>query len=174
MLVRSAQRGSREAFAVLVGRHERSLYATALSLSHSSWDASDAVQDAFVEAFVRLRKLRDPEKFGPWVSAIVVNKCRDVWRRQRPSPTDTMLLEGEAYEFHGPETSLDVLQALRELDEEFRTVVALRYFRDLKVDQIAEIVGCPPGTVKSRLHRAMTLLRGRLQPGHPLDLEVLV
>jgi len=174
MLVRSAQRGSREAFAVLVGRHERSLYATALSLSRSSWDASDAVQDAFVEAFVRLRRLRDPDKFGPWVSAIVVNKCRDVWRRRRPTPVDATLLEGEAYEFHGPETSLDVLRALRELDEEFRTVVALRYFRDLKVDQIAEIVGCPPGTVKSRLHRATALLRERLEPGHPLDLEVLV
>ena len=173
-LVESAQRGSREAFAVLAGCHERSLYATALALSRSSWDASDAVQDAFVEAFVKLRKLRDPDKFGPWVSAIVVNKCRDLWRRRRPVPVDTSLLEGEAYEFEGPETSLDVLHAMRDLDEQSRAIVALRFFRDLKVDQIAEIVGCPAGTVKSRLNRAMTALRQRLERGVPVDLEVLL
>jgi len=173
-LVQSAQRGSREAFAVLAGRHERSLYATALSLSRSSWDASDALQDAFVEAFVKLRKLRDPGKFGPWMSAILVNKCRDIWRRERVVPVDTTLLEGDAYEFAGPEISLDVLHALRGLDEHLRVVVALRFFRDLKVDQIAEILGCPSGTVKSRLNRGLTALRGRLDRGQHMDLEVLL
>jgi RNA polymerase sigma-70 factor (ECF subfamily) len=172
-LVESAQRGSREAFAVLVAGHERSLYGTALSLSRSSLDASDALQDAFVEAFVKLRKLRDPGKFGPWVSAILVNKCRDARRRNRTVPTDA-LLESQAYEFAGPETSLDLLDALRDLDEQLRVVVALRYFRDLKVDEIAEIVGCPSGTVKSRLNRAIAALHERLERGHPLDLEVML
>lgn len=173
-LVQAAQQGSREAFAVLAGCHERSLYATALSLSRSSWDASDAVQEAFVEAYVKLRKLRDPDKFSAWLSAILVNKCRDLWRRRRPTPVDTTLLEGEAYEFHGPETSLDIVHAMRDLDEQSRLVVALRYFRDLKVDQIAEIVGCPSGTVKSRLNRALTALRERLEQGQAVDLEVLL
>lgn len=173
-LVESARRGSREAFAVLVARHERSLYGTALSLSRSSWDASDALQDAFVEAFVKLRKLRDPGKFAPWVSAILVNKCRDARRRNRTVPTDDALLDSQAYEFTGPETSLDLLDALRDLDEQLRVVVALRYFRDLKVDEIAQIVGCPSGTVKSRLNRAMAALHERLQRGHLLDLEVML
>ena len=53
-------------------------------------------------------------------------------------------------------------------------VVALRYFRDLKVDEIAQIVGCPSGTVKSRLNRAMAALHERLQRGHLLDLEVML
>ncbi len=173
-LVELAQRGNRQAFAVLAARHERTLYSTALSLSRSSWDASDAVQDAFVEAFVKLGRLRDPEKFRPWMSAIVVNKCRDIHRRNRAVPTEDRLLEGEAYEFTGPETSLDIMHAVRDLDEQLRLVVALRFFRDLKVDEIAEIVGCPSGTVKSRLNRAMGALRERLERAHTADLEVLL
>jgi len=162
-LVGLAQRGDSRAFAVLAGRHERSLYCTAYSLLGSSWDAADAVQDAFTEVYSRLGTLRDPDRFGAWISRIVVNRCYDTHRRRKRSRPVDSPLDGEAYEFHGPEVALDLMAALHDLDDDHRAIIALRYFRDLKVHDIAEVLGCPEGTVKSRLNRAMGALRCRLE-----------
>ncbi len=160
MLVQSAQRGNEHAFAALVRRNERRLYATAYSILGSSWDASDACQDAFLEAWAKITTLKDPSSFGAWMARIVVNKCHSARRTtKRLVVVDEVRESGEAHEVIGPETSLVLIDAVKRLDDDHRSVVALRYFADLKVDEIAEILGVPAGTVKSRINRAVGKLR---------------
>jgi RNA polymerase sigma factor (sigma-70 family) len=160
VLVEQAKRGSKHAFSVLVSRHERVLYSIALAMLRSSWDAADAVQDAFLEAYRKIDALKDPSKFNAWTARILCNKCRDIRRKRHPVPMEE-LPESCAFDFLGRDTNLDIMNAVRDLDEIDRTVVALRFFRDLKVDEIAEILGCPAGTVKSRINRAVAKLRYR-------------
>lgn len=169
-LVASVLQGNTRAFTVLAARHQRTLYATAYAMLGSSWDAADAVQEALLAAYARLSSLNDPERFGAWLTVILCNTCRDVRKRRRPTPTD-IVPEGEAHEFVGCEESLDVIEALRGLSEDDRTVLALRFFRDLKVDEIAALLECPAGTVKSRINRALGRLRREM--GSRPRLEVL-
>ena len=169
MLVQSAQTGNERAFAALVRRNERRMYATAYSILGSSWDASDACQDAFLEAWAKIGALRDPSSFGPWMAQIVVNKCHSARRKTKRLVVVDEVPEREAHEVIGPETSLVLIEAVKRLDEDHRAVVALRYFADLKVDEIAEVIGVPAGTVKSRINRAMARLRELLAAA---DMEV--
>lgn len=161
-LVARARAGDDGAFAALIKAHERSLYCTALSLLRSSWEASDAVQEAFLEAYANLQTLREPAKFRPWLARILVNICYQMLGRGRRTVPVEEVPERAAHVFIGSEETLDLMAALRSLDEEHRWVVALRYFHDLKVDEIAAIMDCPAGTVKSRLNRALEKLNARL------------
>ncbi|MBE0417089.1 MAG: RNA polymerase sigma factor [Coriobacteriia bacterium] len=162
MLVQSAQKGNERAFAALVRRNERRLYSTAYSILGSSWDASDACQDAFLEAWAKIGTLRDPSSFRPWMARIVVNKCRAAHRKTRRLVVVEEVPEREAHEFIGPESAIDLADAVRSLDEDHRMVIALRYFSDLKVEDIAGILGVPAGTVKSRINRALRRLKESL------------
>lgn len=159
MLVQSAQKGNERAFAALVRRNERRLYATAYSILGSSWDASDACQDAFLEAWTKISTLHDPSSFSAWMARIVVNKCHSARRKTKRLVVVDEVPERQAHEEIGPETSLVLIEAVGHLDDDHRAVVALRYFADLKVDEIAEILGIPAGTVKSRINRAVGRLR---------------
>lgn len=162
LLVEEAQRGSDKAFAVLVKNHERSLYLTALGILGSSWDALDVVQDAFLDAYVKIGALRDPSKFKPWMTRILINKCYELMRSGRRVMVVDEVPEEEAHEFLGTEAQLDLLEAIRKLDEEHRIVIGLRYFQDLKISDISQVLGCPEGTVKSRINQAIKKLKMRL------------
>ena len=160
-LVIAARRGDARAFTTLVRTHERSLHATACSILGAGWDASDAVQDTFETAWTKLKSLREPTAFSAWLTRILVNRCNSALRKRHgevliADPLEPML--SPAYDVVAPEATLDLLAALGRLDREHREVVALRYFRDLKIDEIAELLGCPAGTVKSRINRALTKL----------------
>ncbi len=185
-LVEAARRGDDRAFAVLVRAHERALYCTAYSILGSSWDASDAVQDAFLAAYARIDTLRDACRFKPWLVRILVNGCYDALGRRRrlvpvgeapdPGAYDSRTGDGggaagEAHAFIGTEAQLDMFRALRALDEDDRTVLALRYFVDLKVDDIAAALEVPTGTVKSRINRALSRLALGLGRRSPLEVE---
>jgi RNA polymerase sigma-70 factor (ECF subfamily) len=125
-------------------------------------EAEDAVHDAFVAAWRKWGSLRDPERFEAWFQRILVNTCRDRLRktsRRRESDIDA----------ERPPVVLDAYDAVHErermsrafasLDADHRIVLALRYYRDLSIDDIAGLLGVRPGTVKSRLHRAQSHMR---------------
>lgn len=178
LLVRQARSGNDRAFAVLVRTHQRSLYCTAYSILGSSWDASDAVQDAFLQAYAKLDTLRDPARFKPWLLRILVRSCygtigtrrRVVPMAEVPEADRGRESSAEAHAFVGTEAQLDLLRAIRGLEEDHRTVIALRYFHDLKVDDIAAVLDVPAGTVKSRINRALARLSADL--GRRASLEV--
>ncbi|HSQ21477.1 MAG TPA: sigma-70 family RNA polymerase sigma factor [Coriobacteriia bacterium] len=161
-LVLRAKAGDARAFTTLVRRHERSLYATAYAITRSQWDAADAVQDALADAYASLKTLRDPDRFAAWISRIVINRCNGLLRRRgRVLPMEEPP-EPQAFVWDGPEDGLDLMRAIQALSPDHREVIALRYFRDLKVADIAELLGCPAGTVKSRINRALAALEAAL------------
>ncbi|HEX6139484.1 MAG TPA: sigma-70 family RNA polymerase sigma factor [Candidatus Limnocylindria bacterium] len=122
-------------------------------------DAEDAVGDAALRAWQHVAQLRDPARFEPWFTRIVVNVCRDRLHRRRP--TTPLTLDPPA----GTDAIADsieraaLLDALRTLTADHRAVIALHYLEGLTIEQIADHLAMPIGTVKSRLHYGLAELR---------------
>jgi RNA polymerase sigma-70 factor (ECF subfamily) len=129
-------------------------------------EAQDAVQDASVRAWRAWAQLREREKFHSWFNQILVNVCRSKLRRQGKRRTsDIEDAELEAGDPFKASLARDAVgRALSALSTELRMVVVLRYWGDLSLAEIAERLGIPIGTVKSRHHAAMQVLRRRIEP----------
>jgi RNA polymerase sigma-70 factor, ECF subfamily len=148
------------AFTELTDHHLDASYRLAALLLGNIADAEDATHDAAVLAWQRWPSLRDPERFGAWFQRILVNVCRDRMRRHRlrrivPESEDRRSVD--PFEGHAERTALR--DSLDRLTPEHRVVVVLRFFADLTIDEIADRTGERSGTVKSRLHYALSELR---------------
>ena len=160
---------ARDAFLSLAdGALDRGYRLAGLLLGNAS-DAEDATHDALVRAWQQFPTLRDRGRFDPWFDRIVVNVCRDRLRRARRItflPLDGRRDESDQGDPFAAYLARDeALRAVSRLDADLRAVVVLRYWADLPVDDIAERIGVPSGTVKSRLHRALEQLRAAVMPG---------
>jgi RNA polymerase sigma-70 factor (ECF subfamily) len=157
-------------FAALTERHLDGAYRLATVILGDAMEAEDAVHDAAIAAWRGWSSLRDPDRFEAWFSRIVVNGCRDRLRARRRRPIVELTPErgGEVVGRDRPDgieslAARDALaRAFEVLDPEERIVIALRFWRDLTVDDIAERTATPSGTVKSRLHHALGRLRTAL------------
>ena len=128
--------------------------------------AADVTQDAFLRAWTDVRSLRDPERFGPWLRQILVNRCRDLVRarqRVRVLSLEADPRAGERSVAPDPSSAIaqlaDLQWALGALALEQRAILALHYLADLPIRDVAHALGVPEGTAKSRLHSAMLELR---------------
>ena len=179
-LVRRAQAGDAAAYGDLVTMHQASAFRVAHLLAGSAADAEDAAQEAFVKAYLALGRFRAGEPFRPWLLQVVGNEARN---RRRALGRRAGLLDRAVAAFRGsagqaapsPETAVllgelrdEVRAALLRLRDEERMVVACRYLLDLSEAETASALGVPPGTVKSRLHRAMGRLRTELGGAGPM------
>jgi RNA polymerase sigma-70 factor, ECF subfamily len=153
--VAEADRPRREAFQRLADRHLDPSYRLALAIVGNPADAEDATHDAFVIAWRKWSTLRDPSAFDGWFMRILVNTCRNRLRlihRTRHLDVSDELRETVADQFRGSDDRALIEAALASLSPDHQLVIALRFFRDLSVDQIARLLSMPSGTVKSRLH----------------------
>ena len=153
-----------QAFLRLADHHLDAAYRLARAILHDATDAQDATHDAFEHAWRKWSTLRDASRFEPWFDRILVNTCRDRLRSSRRQPTDISV--EIAFATGDPVAQAhdrDVLAgAIAALPAEHRIVVALRYYRDLTVDDIASRLGTPAGTVQSRLHYALKRLHASI------------
>ena len=170
-LVARAQRGDADAYEELVRAYQGIAFRTAYVLAGSAADAEEAAQDGFVKAYRALWRFRAGAPFKPWLLRIVANEARN---RRRSSGRRTALAlraaqvpSGEAAP--SPEAVLldaerrgQLLAALERLSESDREAIACRYFLDLSEAETAAALGVRPGTVKSRLSRALDRLRAEL------------
>lgn len=171
-LCEQARSGDVDAYEELVKRYQQLAFRTAFIVTRSAADAEDAAQEAFVKAYYALDRFRPGAPFKPWLMRIVVNEAlnrRRAGGRQEglalrmaqarpsggaaPSP-EVAVLDAEVQE--------NVLAAVNALGERDRLVVALRYFFDMSEGEMAEVLECPVGTVKSRLSRALARLKETL------------
>jgi RNA polymerase sigma-70 factor (ECF subfamily) len=161
--------GDQSAFAALVHRHERRVYNLAYRMLGREEDARDATQDAFLSALRSLSSFRGQAAFTTWMHRVTVNACYDILRRRSRDPAQLEPI-AEADVYAAPDaasdvaTAVDVQRALLQVPAEFRAVLVLHDAMDMGYEEIAEALGIPVGTVKSRLHRGRVML-GRLLPG---------
>jgi len=169
--IERAQKGDKEAFRYLVEIYAGLAGRTALVLTNSPNDAEDAVQDAWVDVWRALPRFQVERSFRPWLLTIVANRCYKKSRRQRilttPYTSEMAETMGETplWAGWGRDYDTELHEALGKLDGEQRRLLALRFYTDLKLEEIAEVMGVALGTVKSRLHRTMAILREELQAG---------
>ena len=175
-LVEQARRGDREAFAVLVHQVSDSLYAVAFRILRDAGLAEDALQNALVLAWRQLPRLRDADRFEAWIHRILVHACYDESERARHWTARVRALPA-----NGPLTpdatnavvDRDELeQAFRRLPMDQRAVFVLHHYLGLPLVEVAEVLGIPAGTARSRLHYAIAGLRDALvAPAEPVARE---
>ena len=165
-LVERARRGDRQAFAELVRASGARLDATARLILRDPDLAQDAVQDTLIRAWRSLPGLRDPATFDHWLHSLVAHACIDLARKRRRrvieldlSPLDFAASLDETSQI----ADRDLLdRALARLEPEQRVVLVLHFYLDLPLPKVAEMLGIPGGTAKSRLHRSLGVLRSTM------------
>jgi len=167
-LVIRAQEGDRVAFAELVATLGDRLHAVAYRMLRDSSLAEDATQQALLQAWTQLPRLRDPERFEAWCYRMLVNVCHAEWRQRKRAlgdlTTPLPAAEPRAPDEIAPVADRDVLErGFARLPMNHRIVVVLRYYADLSVPEIARTLDIREGTVKSRLYHALRGLRAAVE-----------
>ena len=182
-LIELAKDGDHRAYGELIERYREIAFRTAYVITRSAADAEDATQDAFVKAYYALDRFRTRELFRPWLLRIVSNEAKNRLRSSRRREALAVRAAAAAAPGNaGPspvaaaaarETREALLAALGTLKEDDRMVIGYRYLLGLSEAETAAVLGVRPGTVKSRLSRALDRLRRRLPADLTLaDLEV--
>ena len=180
-LVRRVQEGDVAAFDQLVVKYRERVYAVVYNMTSNREDASDLTQDAFIKAFQSINRFQGQSSFFTWLYRIAVNstlthlrkaKLRSFFSFEKLHEDDktTEILaqltdkKGADREFYVKELQEKLNEAMQKLSIKHRTVVTLFEIDGLSHEEIAEVVGCSVGTVRSRLHYAKQLLQAELQP----------
>lgn len=176
-ILRRAQRGDAAAYGELIARHRTSALRVATVVLGTADDADDVVQTATERSWLAIASVDPDRRFRPWFLRAVANTARNHrrarWRRRAvelrvatraidspPDPAAVIVTDAERE---------NVVAAINRLDADDRLVIALRHFEQLSEREIAEVIDCPAGTVKSRLSRAMGRLRRDLVREVPRD-----
>lgn len=180
-LVERAQRGDVDAYEELVKRYQGIAHRTAYLVTGGAAEAEDAAQVAFTKAYYALSRFRAGAPFRPWLLQIVANEARNLRRSAgRRAGLELRLAEDRrrADAAPSPEAAVlageprrELVEALNELREADRLVIGYRYLLDLSEAETAKVLGCAPGTVKSRLSRALARLREALATAERADAE---
>jgi RNA polymerase sigma-70 factor (ECF subfamily) len=165
-LVTRAQHGDEEAFASLAVAAGDRLHAVAHRILRDVDLAEDATQQALLAIWRDLPQLRDPGRFDAWSYRLLVRACYAEGRKERRwSPPIRLLPSEAASQADGANAVVDrdqLERAFRRLSTEHRAVVVLHHYLDWPLERVAETLGIPPGTARSRLHHAMRGLRAAL------------
>jgi RNA polymerase sigma-70 factor (ECF subfamily) len=179
-LVRRALARDEAAFRAIMQANNRRLYRLARGILRNDSEAEDVVQETYVRAFTHLESFRGDSSLATWLARIAMNEALGRLRRQKPSVELSTLppgtLEAQIIQFPHPATSEDpektmaqreiqhvVEHAIDELPEAFRIVFITRVIEGMNVEETADILGLKPETVKTRLHRARTMLRDNVE-----------
>jgi RNA polymerase sigma-70 factor (ECF subfamily) len=175
-LIAAARTGDHEAYAELVERYQAAIYRLALRILRTPADAEDAVQEAFVRAYIHLDTYNPRFRFYTWMSAITSHYCFRLLRRRRTAslPSEGRELTSAAFVEESPEVSVlvrernrEIHQMLAALPDRSRNLLILRHWHSLSYEELASATDQSLSAVKSQLHRARRQL-GRLlrEEGH--------
>lgn len=168
-LILQARRGRVESYNLLVSRWDKRIFNYLLKLVRNREDAQDLTQDVFLKAYQNLGKLEDPGRFAPWLYRIAHNEAYSLLRKNRPETDLDAAIEGEGWR-ESPsgrrllpiEVPLAVQSAMAKLSDEQRESIVLKIYQGFKFEEMAEILGCPVSTIKSRVYTALDILKGAL------------
>jgi len=180
-LVERAQRGDKHAFELLVSKYQRKLARLLSRFIRDATEVEDVTQEAFIKAYRALPTFRGDSAFYTWLYRIGINTAKNylaAMGRRAPTTTEIDSEEAEGYEdgeqlrdLNTPENQMmsrqvaeTVNQTLESLPEELRSAITLREIEGMSYDDIADIMNCPIGTVRSRIFRAREAIAAKLRP----------
>ncbi len=180
-LVERAQRGDKQAFELLVTKYQRKLWRLLSRFIRDPAEVEDVAQESFIKAYRALPSFRGDSAFYTWLYRIGINTAKNylvAMGRRAPTTTEFDSEEAESFEdgdqlrdINTPESVLmskqiaaTVNETMEELPDELRTAITLREIEGLSYDEIAGIMNCPIGTVRSRIFRAREAIAARLRP----------
>lgn len=169
-LVRRYVRGDGSAFTVLMERHGRRVYNLSFRMLGRPEDADDATQETFLICYRKLPGFRGASAFTTWLHRIAINVCHDTLRkrtRERPTDQDELGPPPLPDPTESSADAVDVQRALLAVPEDFRAVLILHDVQGVPYEEIAQTLGAPVGTVKSRLHRGRVALARAVRGEHP-------
>jgi RNA polymerase sigma-70 factor (ECF subfamily) len=179
-LVQRVQKGEKNAFDVLVRKYQFKIIKLISRYVHDPNEAMDVAQEAFLKAYRALPGFRGESAFYTWLYRIAINTAKDylVAQGRRPPGSDIDAHDAEQYEgqsllkeYETPERLLlkdeieaTVFKAIEDLPEDLRTAITLRELEGMSYEEIAQAMGCPIGTVRSRIFRARESIDAKLRP----------
>ncbi len=172
-LIRESREGNTAAFGALVSRYQDRLFNTVLRLANNAEDARDVVQEAFIHAYQSLHSFKGDSLFFTWLYRIAVNTAISLKRKQKPTlrlyaggdeqagfePADPSESVRPGHAVEMAEEERIVHEGLAKLSPEHRAVLVMKDMEGMKYEDMADILGVPIGTIRSRLHRARLELR---------------
>jgi len=165
-LIDRARGGDRDAFGTLAASSIDRLYTIAVRVLHDRDRAEDAVQAALLKAWRDLPSLRDSARFDAWLHRLLLRACYDESRKQRVFVANIRVVSVEPGEADGSGRYADrdqLERAFRRLPVEQRAVIVLHHYQGLPLTEVADALGIPVGTARSRLHYALRTLRGAVE-----------
>jgi RNA polymerase sigma-70 factor (ECF subfamily) len=188
LLIKKSQSGDVESFELLISSYDKRAYNIAYRVMGNEEDAKDMAQEAMLRVFRSLKDFKGQSSFSTWLYRIVTNVCLDELRRRKNDKYVSLdsTIQTDSGEMHmelcsdreTPESVYEQVEqreviknAIRELNEEYRSVIVLRDIQGFSYEEISNILDCSLGTVKSRINRARTMLRDKLKSSMELSRE---
>ena len=145
-----------ETFESLINSMRVKLYKTAMSILKNDDDACDAIQETLMSAYKNFNSLNNKDYFGTWITRILINKCYDIIKQNKKISSINQMMEKDEnasyYEVYKEESLVE--NVLSKIDPDLKVVTVLYYYDEFSVNEIAEMLNIPEGTVKSRLARS--------------------
>ncbi|RPF53493.1 RNA polymerase sigma factor SigW [Aquisalibacillus elongatus] len=177
-LIKQVKKGNHEAFGEIIDNYQHAIYQHCYRMLGNHHDAQEMTQETFVRAYTNIQTFKKKNKFSPWLYRIATNLSIDWMRKKKPihildqpvreDQQQTLLDQINSEEktpeerFETKELNETIQEVLLTLPTKYRSVIVLRYVRDLSLQEIAEVLDLPVGTVKTHLHRGREALREKL------------
>ncbi|EGD45760.1 RNA polymerase, sigma-24 subunit, ECF subfamily [Ruminiclostridium papyrosolvens DSM 2782] len=158
--------GDKIASSELILERKEDIYRIAYVYMRNENDALDVLHDTIYRSYISIKKLKNPKFFNTWLTRIVINCSLNALKRKKKiNDNEDKMLNEDIKDINTENTEdsiisgIDLMTSIERLAFSEKTIVILKYFQDLTVSQISEVLSCPIGTVKTRLNRALKLLR---------------
>jgi RNA polymerase sigma-70 factor (ECF subfamily) len=168
-LIKTILDGDKKAFEHIIRKYNQRLFRTGMSILNNDADVEDAMQTAYINAYLHLDKFKNNSSFATWLTRIMINQCLGQIRKTRMLRTDirsqdnsTTMVTPDS-ELNNKELSALLENAIEQLPEKYRLVFVLREVEDLSVKETAEVLDIAASNVKTRLNRAKTMLKDHLK-----------
>jgi RNA polymerase sigma-70 factor (TIGR02954 family) len=160
-LLKAAKKGDSDALFKLITLQKEQLYRIAFSYLKNEQEALEAIQEVTFRAYKNIKKVKEPKYFSTWITRIMMNYCVDeLKRRKRFLPNNAEVETASITEENDNRISMEA--AIQTLEPKLQEVIILKYIQDMTIEQIADALGHPSGTIKTWLYKALQLLRKQL------------
>jgi RNA polymerase sigma-70 factor (ECF subfamily) len=169
VLVEQVLCGDTKAFEALMRKHNQRLFRTGMAILRNETDVEDAMQTAYINAYLHLARFERRSAFSTWLTRIMLNQCLEQKRKNTlaksrvEAPQTLLHMQTPDHELGNKELTRLLEAAVGQLPEKYRLVFVLREVEELSVKETSEVLSIEPSNVKTRLNRAKSMLRGQLQ-----------